>query len=91
MVNLSDGFKYLGKYLSKSIDLSQKATKTLALTWAFRKRAFSIGQKFKEAIFNRYLTLDLTHLSVTQTISTQMTLDNKELKETLPILSTDRL
>ena len=84
MVNLSDGFKYLGKYLSKSSDLSQKATKTLALTWAFHKRAFSIGNKFKEEIFKKYLSLDLTHLSLSQTYSSQMTLDNRELKGTLP-------
>lgn len=84
MVDLSDGFKYLGKYLSKSSDLSQKATKTLSLTWAFHKRAFSLGKKFKMEIFKRYLAHDLTHLSPSQTFSGQMTLYSTELKNTLP-------
>jgi len=55
MIHLSDGFKYLGKYISKSSDLSEKAEKTLALTWKFHKRTFSLGSKFKMEIFNRYL------------------------------------
>ena len=84
MVNLSDGFNYLGKYISKSADLTAKAQKTLALTWAFHKRAYSLGNKFKKEIFRRYLSLDLTHISISQTFSTQMTLDSKDLKQTLP-------
>ena len=86
MVNLADGMKYLGKYLTKgtdleSGDLSGKGLITLANTWAFRKRAYSLGAKFKEAIFEKYISLDLTRISVTQTVSEQMTLENKLLRD----------
>jgi hypothetical protein len=40
------GFGYLTKYLSKSVDFKaedSKAVKTLALSWFFRKRSFSIS------------------------------------------------
>lgn len=84
MPNLADGLKYISKYITKTSDLSKKSEKTIALMWAFRKRSYSLGKKFKEEIFKKYFALDLTHLSLTQTISTQMTLDNKELRETFP-------
>lgn len=86
MVNLADGLKYLGKYLTKGTDLesgdtSGKGLITLANTWAFRKRAFSLGKKFKEAIYEKYVSLDLTPISITQTISEQMTLESKLLRD----------
>ena len=89
MVNLADGMKYLGKYLTKATDLesgdlSGKGLITLANTWAFRKRAYSLGAKFKEAIFEKYVSLDLTPISVTQTISEQMTLESKLLRDSQP-------
>ncbi len=64
MVNLADGLKYLGKYVTKATDLesanlSGKGFKTLANTWAFQKRSYSLGTKFKDAIFQKYLSLDL--------------------------------
>ncbi|MCW4019378.1 MAG: hypothetical protein NWF00_11990 [Candidatus Bathyarchaeota archaeon] len=89
MINLADGLKYLGKYISKGTDLecddrSGKGLVTLANTWAFRKRSYSLGVKFKEAIFQKYLSLDLTHMSLTQTVSEQMTLDGKLLRDCQP-------
>lgn len=89
MVNLVDGMKYLGKYLTKGTDLesgdvSGKGLITLANTWAFRKRAYSLGAKFKEAIFEKYVSLDLTRISVTQTVSEQMTLESKLLRDCQP-------
>jgi hypothetical protein len=89
MVNLADGLKYLGKYVTKgtdleSDDLTGKGLITLANTWAFRKRAYSLGVKFKEAIFQKYLSLDLTRISITQTVSEQMTLENKLLRDSQP-------
>ena len=89
MIHLADGLKYLGKYINKgtdleSDDLSGKGLITLANTWAFRKRAYSLGVKFKEAIFEKYVSLDLTHISITQTLSEQMTLQNKLLREFQP-------
>jgi hypothetical protein len=89
MVNLADGLKYLGKYVTKGTDLesddtSGKGLITLANTWAFRKRAYSLGIKFKEAIFEKYVSLDLTRVSVTQTPSEQMTLESKLLRDCQP-------
>jgi hypothetical protein len=92
MVNLAEGLKYLGKYVTKgtdleSDDLSGKGLTTLANTWAFRKRAYSLGVKFKEAIFEKYVSLDLTRVSVTQTVSEQMTLESKLLRDSQPSFS----
>lgn len=89
MVNLADGLKYLGKYVTKGTDLerddlSGKGLTTLANTWVFRKRAYSLGVKFKEAIFEKYVSLDLTRISVTQTLSEQMTLESKLLRDSQP-------
>ena len=89
MVNLVDGMKYLGKYLIKGTDLesgdvSGKGLITLANTWAFRKRAYSLGAKFKEAIFEKYVSPDLTRISITQTFSEQMTLESKLLRDCQP-------
>jgi hypothetical protein len=89
MVNLADGMKYLGKYITKGTDLesgglSGKGLITLANTWAFHKRAYSLGVKFKEAIFEKYVSLDLTRNSITQTISEQMALESRLLRDSQP-------
>ena len=47
------GFRYLKKYLLKSIDAENKdskAFKTLALTWLFNQRAFSVSGKFRQML-----------------------------------------
>ena len=47
------GFRYLKKYLLKSIDKENKdskALKTLALGWLFCKRAFSVSGKFRQML-----------------------------------------
>lgn len=84
MPYLSDGLKYLGKYITKSSDLSLKQTKTLSLTWAFRKRSFSIGHKFKKLIFDRYVANDLTHIIVIQTKPSQQNLNQEQLVDHRP-------
>jgi hypothetical protein len=50
MVHLADGMKYLSKYITKASDLTQKGTKTLALTWAFHKRAYPLGTNSRSNI-----------------------------------------
>jgi hypothetical protein len=80
--NLLEGLRYLEKYIAKASNLAlndskDKGLKTLAILWAFGKRSFSFGKRFKESIFKRYLSVsvyDLNLLSVTQTFSEQMTL-----------------
>jgi hypothetical protein len=91
MVSLAEGLNYLGKYVTKasnyeSDDLLGKGLATLATTWAFGKRSYSLGRKFKEAIFEKYVALDLTRISLTQTVSEQMTLEFKLLRDCQPSL-----
>jgi hypothetical protein len=53
MHTLSGGLTYLKKYLLKSVDFQKadsKALKTLALCWAFRKRAFSVSGSFRKLL-----------------------------------------
>jgi hypothetical protein len=53
MSSLGGGFSYLRKYLLKSTDAENtdsKGLKTLALCWAFRKRAFSVSGRFRETL-----------------------------------------
>lgn len=53
MESLSDGIRYIAKYITKYVDFEQtkdddeteKTIKTLALTWLFNKRSFSITHK----------------------------------------------
>jgi hypothetical protein len=95
MVNLYDGLRYLGKYVTKASDLSlndqyNKGLKTLALTWAFGKRCFSFGKKFRESILQRYISSkilgDLTRKVITQTFSEQMTIKEVPLRESQGLL-----
>ena len=51
MSSLAGGFSYQKKYLLKNIDVERadsKALKTLALCWAYRKRAFSVSGRFRQ-------------------------------------------
>jgi hypothetical protein len=53
MHSLAGGFSYLKKYLLKNIDAEKadsKAAKTLALCWAYRKRAFSVSGRFRQLL-----------------------------------------
>ena len=57
MGSLAGGFSYVKKYLLKSIDFDKadsiadsKALKTLALCWAYRKRAFSVSGEFRQML-----------------------------------------
>jgi hypothetical protein len=83
MQNMHESLRYLEKYIAKASNLAlndpdNKGLKTLALSWAFRKRSFSVSRKFKEQIvFKRYLSLpapDLNRLTVIQTVPAQVTL-----------------
>jgi hypothetical protein len=53
MSSLAGGFSYLKKYLLKGIDFERsdsKGLKTLALCWAYRKRAFAVSGSFRKAL-----------------------------------------
>ena len=53
MHSLAGGFSYQKKYLLKNIDAEKadsKALKTLALCWAYRKRAFSVSGRFRQLL-----------------------------------------
>jgi len=53
MGSLAGGFSYLKKYLLKNINVEKadsKALKTLALCWAYRKRAFSVSGRFRQLL-----------------------------------------
>ena len=53
MHSLAGGFSYLKKYLLKNINAEKadsKALKTLALCWAYRKRAFSVSGRFRQLL-----------------------------------------
>lgn len=50
---MAGGFSYQKKYLLKNIDVENadsKALKTLALCWAYRKRAFSVSGLFRQLL-----------------------------------------
>ena len=53
MSTLAGGFNYLKKYLLKNINAGNsdsKAVETLALCWAFAKRAFSVSGQFRRML-----------------------------------------
>jgi len=55
MSSLAGGFSYQKKYLLKNIDVENadsKALKTLALCWAYRKRAFSVSGLFRQLLLD---------------------------------------
>ena len=79
MSSLGRGLSYLKKYLLKSIDVQNKDSKTLktlALTWLFNKRAFSLSGKFRKMFIDLIKT---KHNSNHKT--TQITLEGEIIKE----------
>ncbi len=89
MKDVSEGLSYCFKYAVKASDLSKddasgKGFKTQSRLWAFGKRSYSLGVKFREAIFEKYLSLDLTRESAIQRVSEQMTLEHVCYRDTLP-------
>jgi len=60
MSSLKGGFAYQKKYLLKNIDVENadsKALKTLALCWAYRKRAFSVSGLFRQLLHDLIITM----------------------------------
>jgi len=79
MSSIGGGLSYLKKYLLKGIDLEKadsKGLKTLALCWAYRKRAFSVSGQFRQA-----LTDLINHLHYSNKKSVQTTLFDEQISE----------
>ncbi len=79
MSSISGGLSYLKKYLLKGIDVEKadsKGLKTLALCWAYRKRAFSVSGQFRKA-----LTDLITALHNSNKKLSQVTLFGEQLSE----------
>jgi len=79
MSSLSGGFYYLKKYLLKSINVEKKGSKvlkTLALCWAYRKRAFSVSGLFRHLLHD---LINAMHKSNRK--SCQVTLSEEKLLE----------
>ena len=60
MSSLAGGFSYQKKYLLKNIDAEKKGSKvlkTLALCWAYRKRAFSVSGLFRQLLHDLINTM----------------------------------
>lgn len=77
--SLGRGLSYLKKYLLKNIDKENKDSKTLktlALTWLFNKRAFSVSGKFRQMLHDLIKT---KHNSNQKT--KQITLEGEIVKE----------
>jgi len=75
MSSLQRGLSYQKKYLLKNIDVENadsKALKTLALCWAYRKRAFSVS-----GLFRRLLSDLITYLHNSNRKQRQITLEGK--------------
>ncbi len=73
MSSLSGGFSYLKKYLLKNIDAEtadSKALKTLALCWAYRKRAFSVSGRFRQLLHDLITYLHNSNRPLRQTTLT---------------------
>ena len=70
MGSLAGGLNYLKKYLLKGIDLEKadsKVLKTLALCWAYRKRAFSVSGSFRKALSDLITDLHNSNKKLLQT------------------------
>jgi hypothetical protein len=79
MSSLVGSFHYLQKYLLKNIDAEKadsKALKTLALCWAFRKRAFSVS-----GLFRRLLSDLITYLHNSNRKAQQITLTGEVIQD----------
>jgi len=69
MSSLAGGFHYLKKYLLKNIDVEKKDSKvlkTLALCWAYRKRAFSVSGFFRQLLHDLINTMHNSNLELRQ-------------------------
>jgi len=70
MHSLAGGFSYQKKYLLKNIDVEKadsKALKTLALCWAYRKRAFSVSGLFRKLLSDLITYLHNSNRQLRQT------------------------
>jgi len=79
MSSLAGGFHYLKKYLLKNINVEKadsKTLKTLALCWAYRKRAFSVS-----GLFRRLLSDLITYLHNSNRRLHQVTLLDEIIQE----------
>jgi hypothetical protein len=79
MSSIGGGLSYLKKYLLKGIDVEKadsKGLKTLALCWAYRKRAFSVSGQFRQALSD---LISILHNSNKNSV--QVTLFGEELAE----------
>ncbi len=77
--SLAGGLSYLKKYLLKGINFEKadsKGLKTLALCWAYRKRAFSVSGSFRKLLFD---SIDQMHNSNKRLV--QVTLFGETLPE----------
>jgi hypothetical protein len=72
MSSIGGGLSYLKKYLLKGIDVEKadsKGLKTLALCWAYRKRAFSVSGQFRKALTD---LISYLHNSNKKTVQTKL-------------------
>ena len=79
MSSLAGGFSYQKKYLLKNIGVEKadsKALKTLALCWAYRKRAFSVS-----GLFRKLLSDLIIYLHNSNRRSLQVTLSGEIIQE----------
>ena len=79
MSSLQRGLSYQKKYLLKNIDVENadsKAVKTLALCWAYRKRAFSVS-----GLFRQLLSDLIIYLHNSNRRSLQVTLSGEIIQE----------
>jgi hypothetical protein len=79
MSSLAGGFSYLKKYLLKGINFEKadsKALKTLALCWAYRKRAFSVSGAFRKLLNDL-----ISHMHNSNFQTRQTTLSGEILEE----------
>ena len=79
MSSLQGGLSYQKKYLLKNIDVENadsKALKTLALCWAYRKRAFSVS-----GLFRQLLSDLIIYLHNSNRRSLQVTLSGEIIQE----------
>ncbi len=77
--NMLESMRYLEKYISKASNLAlndpdDKGLKTQGLSWVFGKRSFSVSRKFKEFVFERYLSLPSSDLNILTAIQTKLSI-----------------
>jgi len=81
MSSLSGGFSYQKKYLLKNINAEKKGSKvlkTLALCWAYRKRAFSVSGLFRQLLHDLIVTMHNSNRQLRQvTLSGEVLMECK--------------